>query len=505
MAAIYSTFGPFVLDGATLTRDGHPVALGGRGAALLAALVRAEGEVVSKDELIEAAWPGTMVEEGNLSVQISSLRKSLGPAPGGQEWIATVPRVGYRLLRLQGASTPFADPPPSLAVLPFANLSGDQDQEYFVDGMVEDVITALSRFRSFAVIARNSSFAYKGRAIDVRQVATELGVRYLLEGSVRRVGKRLRVTAQLIDGESGAHLWAESFDGAIDDVFDVQDSITQSVVALIEPKIQSAELDRSRRKRPDSVDAYDLYLRALPSLFGVGPEENASGLALLDRAIALAPKFAAAMSSAAWCLEHRASMGWPSLGANDERRGLELARAAIAIADDDAVALAHSGRVLQVLGREYDQGLLVIKRAVRANPNNVTVLLCAGIGHLHGGDLEEALSYFLRVVRLSPSHGFAAMTGAAHAKLCLRAYQEALDWAERSLAENVGYEATHWMRIAANAHLGRIEASHRALAEFLAIAPHTTLHSVGRAQHTKDPARVDVLIDGMRLAGMAET
>ena len=274
-----ASFGPFIFDRTTgaLSRGGRPIAVGGRGAALLAALVDADGGAVGKDALIEAAWPGTIVEEGNLSVQIATLRKALGQRADGQDWIATVPRVGYRLLKASPSpQDSAAGVPPSLAVLPFGNLSGDAEQEYFADGVVEDIITALSRFRSFAVIARNSSFVYKGRAVDVRQVSKELGVRYVLEGSVRRGGERLRITAQLVDGQTGAHLWAEHFDGAVGEVFEFQDRIAERVVGVVEPQILWAEVRRSKRERPDSIEAYDLYLRALARHYRLTAEDNAA-------------------------------------------------------------------------------------------------------------------------------------------------------------------------------------------------------------------------------------
>jgi TolB-like protein len=256
-------FGPFLLnpDNGTLFRDGELVAIGQRGALLLGALLRSPGEVLTKAELMDAAWPETAIEESNLPVQIASLRKLLGRSPDGGEWIATVPRIGYRfvgeLKATMSAHRPAARAEtvlPSLAVLPFHNLSRDAEQDYLADGVVEDIITALSRFKSFAVIARNSSFVYKSRAVDVRQVATELGVRYVLEGSVRRAGDRLRIIAQLVDGTSGAHLWADKFDGVIKDVFEVQDRITDSVVEVLEPQIRRAEIERSRRKPPSCAD-----------------------------------------------------------------------------------------------------------------------------------------------------------------------------------------------------------------------------------------------------------
>ena len=383
------TFGPFVLDTSRglLQRNGKTVAVGQRGLALLGALCEAGGGVVAKSELMSRGWPGTIVEEGNLTVQVAALRKALGPGPGGQEWIATVPRVGYRLIR-PGAPSAGADATlpaePTLAVLPFVNLGGDREQDYFADGVVEDLITALSRFRSFAVIARNSSFVYKGRSVDVRQVARELGVRYVLEGSVRRAGDRLRIAAQLIDGTSGNHLWARNFDGVVADIFDVQDRITESVVAVVEPKIQRAEIERSRRERPDSLDAYDLCLRGLQKLNTMQPEENAAALELFDRAIAIEPGYATALAAAALGLEHRITMGWLPLGADDGPKSVRLAHAALAAGGDDAMVLARCGMVLLQLGEEHDQAMRLFNRALDLNPNNVGVLSLAGIGYMRG-------------------------------------------------------------------------------------------------------------------------
>ena len=247
-------------------KDGVAVPLGRRGIALLAALLDARGQVVEKDALIAAAWPGMIVEDGNLTVQITALRKALGQRADGTDWIVTARHLGYRLVAGETVTSGEAAGVrrPAMAVLPFANLSGDAEQDFVADGVVEDLITALSRFRTFAVVSRNSSFVYKGRAVDARVTARELGVRYLLEGSVRRSGDRIRVTAQLIEGATGEHLWAEKFDGAARDMFDFQDTITETVIGLIEPHIGRAEIERSRQKRPETLDAWELCVQASP-------------------------------------------------------------------------------------------------------------------------------------------------------------------------------------------------------------------------------------------------
>jgi TolB-like protein/Tfp pilus assembly protein PilF len=437
-------------------------------------------------------------------------------SPGGGEWIVTVPRVGYRFVgtvkRLAdrgdentGASRE-PESGPSIAVLPFVNLSADPDQEYFADGIVEDIITALSRFRSFAVIARNSSFVYKSRSVDVRHVARELGVRYVLEGSVRRAGNRLRITAQLVDGVSGAHLWADRFDGAIEDVFDVQDRITESVATIVEPQIRQAEIERSRRERPGSIAAYDLYLQALPKLRAVTQGENATGFALVSKATALEPNNAVILSLALTFLQHRVIMGWPALSGDDRASCLDLVPQALAHANDDALALARCGNALVQVGREYDQGLAILRRAVELNRNDAEVLRHAGIGNIHCGSLDDALAYFHRALRLSPvdPFAFAVLTGIAHVQMILGKYDEALAVAERSLAANPNYDPTYWMLIAASAQLGRMEEARNWLSKFRALVPGITVERIKAGQADKDPTRLAAILDGLRLAGLEE-
>ncbi|HQZ12077.1 MAG TPA: winged helix-turn-helix domain-containing tetratricopeptide repeat protein [Devosia sp.] len=499
-----STFGPFALDRrrAALTRDGADVAIGHKGYALLEALFDAGGETVGKAALMERAWPGTIVEEGNLTVQIAALRKALGE--DADSYIVTVPRVGYRLAV---PPPPEAAPGrPLVAVLPFNNMSGDQSQEYFADGIVEDIITALSRFRSFAVIARNSSFVYKGRAVDVRQVARELGVRYVLEGSVRLAGDRLRVTAQLIDADSGSHLWADKFDGRVAEVFDMQDRITESVVTIVEPRIRWAEIDRSRRERPGSLAAYDLYLRAIPRFVAETPADNEAAYDLFCRAIALDPHYAPALSLAAGALTNQISMGWPPLVPNNRARCIELMEAALLHGSDDATVLARCSTMLIHSAHDYDRGMQMIARALDVNPNNITVLICAGIVHLHCGSVEAAIGYARRALTLSPgdSDGYFSMTTISHANMILGDYAKALEWAERAQALNPRNNPTHWMLIAANAQLGRMTEARRRVAEFHAMVPQVTIASIVAGQPGKDPARLAAVIEGLRMAGMAE-
>lgn len=499
-----TTFGPFALDRrrAALTRNGADVAISHKGYALLEALLDASGETVGKAALMERAWPGTIVEEGNLTVQIAALRKAMGEE--AESYIITVPRVGYRL-----AAPPPVDAAPGrplVAVLPFTNMSGDPEQEYFADGVVEDIITALSRFRSFAVIARNSSFVYKGRAVDIRQAARELGVRYVLEGSVRLAGDRLRVTAQLIDADNGSHLWADKYDGGVAEVFDVQDRITESVVAIVEPQIRWAEIDRSRRERPGSLAAYDLYLRAIPRFTAETPADNAAAYELFSRAIELDPHYAMALTLAAGALSNQISLGWPALVPNNRARCIELMEAALVHGSDDATVLAHCSAMLIHIAHDYDRGMQTIARAFELNPNNIKVLVCAGIAHLHCGRVEDAIGHAQRALTLSPGDpdGYFSMTTIAHASMILGDYAKALEWAERAQALNPRNNPTHWMLIAANAHLGRMTEARRRVAEFRAMVPQVTIASIVAGQPGKDETRLAAVIEGLRMAGMAE-
>lgn len=500
------TFGPFRLDHSreALLREGEILSLGHRGYSILKVLLDAAGATVGKQELLDVVWPGQFVEEGNLPVQVAALRKALGPRPEGGDWIKTVPRVGYRLAM---ATRQVADMWPSIAVLPFDNLCDDPAQEYFADGIVEDIITGLSRFKQFAVVARISSFVYKGRAVDVRKVGDELGVRYVLEGSVRRAGNRLRVTAQFIEAKSGTQLWAQSFDGAVDDVFDFQDRITEDVVGVVEPEIQLAEIDRSHRERPDSLEAYDLYLRAIPLYRSQREESNAEAIRLLSRAIELEPDNAQFLAFAANALEQRAICTWQPLGPNDSVQLVDWVERALANAAGNAWVLAVCGQALIHHVKDYERGMAATKEAVRTNPNNMWVLTNAGVNCLHCGTIEDSLALSKQAVQLCPGDvaNHWALTAIAHAHMVLGDFEEALSWAHRSLAANSNFGPTHWILIAANALLGRSEVAQGLLKAFLVLEPGATVLGIWDGQPRKDPERTRAILDGLRLAGLPES
>jgi TolB-like protein len=502
-------FGPFVFDAkdATLWRDGMLVPLGGRGAALLAALLDANGGVVSRSALLDCAWPGVAVEDGNLAVQIATLRKVLGTRADGQEWIATIPRVGYRLVRDAAAIGAKDGERPAIAVLPFLNLSRDPEQDYFADGMVEDLITALSRFRPFAVVARNSSFVYKGRAVDVREAARALGVRYVLEGSVRRSGERVRVSAQLIDGESGAHLWAENLDGAVDKMLDFQDRIAARLIGLIEPEIHRAELDRSRRKRPENLGAYDLYLRALPLLHVNGVqrlEHYDEAIDVLDRAIVLDPNFAPVLALAAWAHEKRLTRaGVPPPGVDDAAAAIDLAERAMHADDGDAFVLMVAGVVMMTVRGEPEAGFALIRRAYAINPNSQAIAKVVGYAHWHRGRFDDALSCTLRALQLSPAGGQAirCMSQMARVSLSAGRIEDALTWGLRTMDNPAPTDFALGVTAACYAHMGRLVDAQAIVGTTLAIWPKLTIATLmgpGGRPDTHDR----VLVEGLARAGM---
>jgi TolB-like protein/tetratricopeptide (TPR) repeat protein len=509
-------FGPFVFDRdrLSLKRDGEHVSLGGRGAALLKTLLDADGALVGKEALLEAAWPGTIVEESNLTVQIALLRKALGTRLDGQEWIVTVPRVGYRLPRgeaspvaaAESAAGPLLSGRPSIAVLPFSNLSSDPQQDFVADGVVEDLITALSRFHTFAVVSRSSSFVYKGRAVDIREVAKELGVRYLLEGSVRRSGDRIRVTAQLIAGTTGEHVWAEKFDGMATDIFDFQDKITDTVIGLIEPQIRKAEIERVRSKRPERLDAWDLYVQALPLVHSGSVANYSRAVELLDRAVALDPSYAPAIALAAWAHEKRHTFGGPDRPEYkvDGATAIELAERAVAADSDDALALALLGWLRILFSHDYS-GLELVRHAVALNPNNISVLDFAAVAYIYGGELDEVIAICTRALSLSPGSpnrfAFVSHIGLAHSMA--GRYAEAVEFGQRAVELEPNYFYGHLHLAISYAQIGRIEEARQEVAAARRIRPDITIASETN-QGMRYPERHKLWLDGLRKAGVPE-
>ncbi|MBY3384023.1 winged helix-turn-helix domain-containing protein [Rhizobium laguerreae] len=505
MAQPRDSFGPFVLDRAAglVRRHGQVLGLGQRGMALLDALLSADGEAVSKDDLLARAWPGLIVEEANLSVQIAALRKALGKAPNGLEWIATVPRIGYRLPR-----THSSEPPPrglpTMAVLPFENLSSDGEYQYFADGMVEDIIVALSRFTTLAVVARNSSFAYKDRNTPIRDIANALGVRYILQGSVRRHGDRLRVALQLIDAEADTHLCVDRFDGNMSNLFDFQDRITEAVVGLVEPKVRKAEIERARRKHPDSLDAYDLYLRALPYFRGTTATVRAEAIQLLEQAVQLDPGFGTALAYAAWAYERNETFG-SGLSDAERQRCLQLAETALETGYEDPQLIAICALVFTNVGHDHQRSLAMLRDARNANPNNPTVLSLFAFLNVMAGDIETGRNTFLRALQTAPGalENYEILVGVGIAHLFKGEFEQAVDWALRSLAANNEWIGAYWTLAAAYAHLDRIEQAQATIAKLRAKAPLMRVRDLER-HRARYAERYEIMIDGVRKAGLPD-
>jgi len=473
------TLGPFRLDskGDMLFRGPTPVALGQRAIALLRVLVERPGQPVSKEALIEAAWPARAVEESNLTVQIAALRRVFAEESGGADWIETLPRRGYRYVGpvTAAAATVTAPLPlpdkPSIAVLPFQNLSNDPQQDYFADGVVEDIITGLSRIKWLFVIARNSSFAYKGSVVDVKQVGRDLGVRYVLEGSLRKAGERVRVSAQLVDAETAGHLWAERYDRPLDDIFALQDEITLSVIGAIEPSLRNAEIERVKRKRPDSLIAYDYLLQALPHVYIATPEGAANAIAPLERALAQEADYSSAHGLLAWC--HEVLFVFGGFRKDDREAAIRHARAAIAHGRDDAMALAFGGFVMGQLGGDRAIALDALGQALTVSPSSSTALFLGGVVLAWGGEAERAIEWAERGRRLSPFDRMAYTSphASAIAHFSRGRYNASANAARRAVQANPEFSIAHLVLAAALVKLDHSEEAKAAAQQTLLLQP----------------------------------
>jgi TolB-like protein/Tfp pilus assembly protein PilF len=398
---------------------------------------------------------------------------------------------------------------PSIAVLPFQNMSGDTDQEYFADGVVEEVITALSRFSGLFVIARNSSFTYKGRAVDVKQVGRELGVRYVLEGSVRKSSQRIRITGQLIDATNRAHLWADRFDGALEDIFDLQDQITARVVSAIAPKLERAEIERVKRKPTQSLGAYDYFLHGLESAhraYGAAREFVNQALDLFSKAIELDPHFAAAYGMAAFCYVLRQQSGWISDRAIEVANATRLARRAVELGKDNAVALHRAGHVLAYVGHEFDAGASFIDRALALNPHLASAWLSSSCLRLWIGKPDIVIAHssqFERMSPLDPQMPLVESVG-AFAHFFAGRYNDALSQIEEVLHENPDFHLALRVSCAANALAGRLEQAQQAAERLHRIDPKLRVSNLSDLTPLRRPDDAAKYAEGMRRAGLPE-
>jgi TolB-like protein len=457
---------------------------------LLLHLAQNASRVVSKDELIERVWNGRAVSDAALNSRINAARRAIGDSGEKQAIIRTVQRRGFlfaadvttrasevadaaqRNARSEGAPSGLALPDkPSIAVMPFHNLSGDSAQDYFADGMVEDIVTGLSRIKWLFVIARNSSFTYKGQAVNVKRVGRELGVRYVMEGSVRKAGERVRISAQIVEAATGVQLWAQRYDSLLDDIFALQDEITLSVVGAIEPSLRDAEIERVKRKRPGNLDAYDLVLRALPSAYVAMPEHAAKAVPLLEQALALEPDYADAHGLLAWCYQFL----FLRAGFEEASRiaAIRHARAAITHGRDDATALALGAFVIGLMEHDRVAAREAFERALTLSPSSAFALFLGGIFQAWAGEAERAIDWAERALRLSPFDrlAFGGHQAVAIGNFRRAQYEEAAIAARRAILSNPSFSVTHSLLAAALAKLGRTAEAKAAARQVLALQP----------------------------------
>ncbi|WP_044548160.1 winged helix-turn-helix domain-containing tetratricopeptide repeat protein [Mesorhizobium japonicum] len=510
-------FEDFALDGdrRELRRGNSLIAVEPQVFDLLQYLIRNRERVVSKDDLVDAVWQGRIVSDATLASRVNAARSALQDNGEQQRLVRTFPRRGFRFVgtvheEAGAEATAPVEPAkpglgiparPSIAVLPFVNLSGDPDQDYFADGMVEDIITGLSRIRWLFVIARNSSFTYKGRAVDMKQVGQELGVRYVLEGSVRKVGSRVRITGQLIDTEDGGHLWAERYDRELTDVFALQDEITISVVAAIEPNLRRAEIERVKRQRPDSLDAYDLFLRALPDVYTFMPQGAARGLPLLDQALAIEPSYALVHGFAAWA--HQTLFIRGGMQAEHSGKASRHAHAAIEHGSGDAMALALAGFTIGLV--EHDRKLAdeAFSQALSLSASCAFVYAFGCVPVAYGGDATRAIDWGEQALRLNPLDAMNCVPQGmiGFGNFLAGRHEQAIAAGRRAVEMNPGFSILHGWLAAPLARLGRIEEAKAAGSRLMALDPHFTIGrwsaAVGLA-----PAIIDDVTEAMRLAGL---
>lgn len=510
-------FDRFILDlsrGALLAADGTELALRPKSFAVLRHLIGNAGRLSSHDQIMRAVWPGVFVTEDSIAQCVKEIRRALGD--GEQRLLRTLPRRGYLLAaevtRLDQAGAPVPPPGPALppagrpmlVVLPFASLAGDAEHAYFADGITEELTTALSHARWFSVIARNSAFTYKGRAVDVRQVGRELGVGYVLEGSVRKAGGRVRIAAQLCEAEAGRSIWAGRFDGELADIFELQDRVAEAVAGAIEPSLRQAEIERARAKPTGNLGAYDLYLRAMPYRRFETRAGNDEALRLLRRAVALDPGFTAAKAALAGLIVIRFAQRWTEEG--DVEEAVRCAREVVeAGGADDPTALAWAGFALARLAGDHGVGLAMADRALQLAPNSALVLFYGGWTRLYAGDWQAAIERIERAMRLSPVDPltFHFIGALAAARFIGGQYEEAADCARRAIRARPTYLAAHLGLAASLARLGRLEEAGEAVRTLLAVAPGETLASI--AAHTALRGAVrERYLDALRRAGVPE-
>ncbi len=435
--------------------------------------------------------------------------------PGSDPEAPLKSAIGYR--RQGDASVPATPPAPprtgssqdgqaSIVVLPFDNMSGDPAATSIADGIVEEITATLSRVRDFTVIARNSAYAYKGRAVDVREIARDLGVRYVLEGSLRKVGDRVRVTAQLIDASTSTHLWADRYDGVVANLFDFEDEIASRVTGALRPSIWDAEIALARRKRPENMAAYDLVLRALPHLWAHRREDNAEAIRLLDEAMARDPAYARAAAIAAWARAQHVVYNWTDDIEQVRKEGEGLIALAAPAVGDDPTALCALSTATMLLFGDLDRARHYVDRALALDPNNAWAWTRHGFLLAYRGNPQEALQSFEKALTLSPLDPFSfnGFIGMGFAKFAAGYPEEAVQWAERAIREKVGMTWAYRDLAAFHGTAGNLPAAREALARFVAVRPDVTLAKLRDALRFMEPSTLERYIGGLRTAGLPE-
>ncbi len=487
---------------------------------LLAFLVQQRDRVVSKADLLQAVWGGRIVSESALTTRINAVRRALGDDGAAQRLVRTFTRKGVRFIgevteMPDRASLVRNDAPgpapapggkPSIAVLPFANLSGDPGQDYFADGMVEEITTAIGRAPWLFVSARNSGSAYRGKAVDAKQAARELGVRYVLEGSVRKAGNRVRITGELIDTASGAHIWGDRFDGSLDDIFEIQDRVASGVVGAIEPRLRLAEIERAGGKPTDSLDAYDFYLRAQAQVNKRTRESLAESIRLAHLALDLDPAYGPAMSRIALSRGMQHLRDWIPPSGPEVEEGISMARRAIAAAGDDPWVLDFSGLALAILAGDNGAALSALDRAIVLNPNFALAFGHRALVLAYLNRPDEAVLAAHQAMRLSPRDTgmFSFCQALALAHFAAERYEAGLPWAEEALRENCGMPALR-LKLSLCGHLGRHDEARACLSRVREAHYEPTIAGILRGlQKGLAPEIAARLAEGLRKAGLPE-
>jgi adenylate cyclase len=484
---------------------------------LLDYLIRNRERVVSKDDLIKAIWNGRSVSDAALTTRLNAARGAIGDSGEEQRFIKTLPRKGFRFVGQVREAREVAGPnpgdapenalalpdKPSIAVLPFENMSGDSEQEYFADGMVEEIITALSRFKSLFVIARNSSFTFKGRAVDIKEVGRRLGVRYVLEGAVRKASGRVRITGQLIDAVTGAHIWADRFERDLTDVFALQDEVTVAVVSAIQPKLFQAEIEMATRRRPENLTAYDFFVRARQQYYQFTREGVAEGLRLAHRALELDPRFGLAAALAGLRHMHNVVFGYAIDPRFDRNEAVRLSRLALSIDDSDPDTLAIAAIISAFMVGDSESEIEMADRAVALNPNSYVAWGARGHVYKIAGVPEEAVLSFERAMRLSPVDPqlHTTLVGMGLAFIELGRFDEAIVAGKKAQRLNPSFATAYRCLASAFAHLGRDDEAREAAARVLETDPAFTI-SAWIARGGQSNAKL--LIEGLRKAGLPE-